>query len=223
MGTGASDNARRGHRDRIRPRRRLKEARSARVSWLDLEGLETRALMATIPAATPTGNLQNLSTMMGNIGGTSASMNSVQVAVDPQDSSKVVAVWVDNDPVMAAATVDTYFSVLEGAYSLDGGKFWLPLFSAPVNNPRLPIDTPLVDATTTVGLPYAYVLTPSLGFDNDNNFYILDEYQEAPTAAGSASGAVVLQKYGFSTTTPAVVNFTNNEQDPSPYPARRTT
>ena len=60
--------------------------------------------------------------------------------------------------------------------------------------------------------------SPSLGFDNDNNFYILDEYQDATTAAAAASGAVVLQKYDFSTTTPAVVNFTNNEQDPSPYP-----
>ena len=66
MGTGASDNARRGHRDRIRPRSRLRGARKAPVCRVDLEGLETRALMATIPAATPAGNLQNLSAMMGN-------------------------------------------------------------------------------------------------------------------------------------------------------------
>jgi hypothetical protein len=218
MGTGASGNSFRGHRDRIRPRRRLKEARSARVSWLDLEGLETRALMATIPAATPTGNLQDLSAMMGNLGGTGASINSEQVAVDPQDSSKVVAVWVDNDPTMAAATDDEFFTVLEAAYSLDGGKFWLPLFSEPTNTADLREDTPLLDATTTVGLPYAYVSGPSLGFDNDNNFYMLDEYQDAPTAAGSATGAVVLQKFDFSTTTPTITPFFNNEQDPSPYP-----
>ena len=160
--------------------------------------------MATIPAATATGNLQNLSAMMGNIGGTSASMNSVQVAVNPHDSSKLVAVWVDNDPVMTAATDNEFFTVLEGAYSLDGGQSWLPLFSAPVNTANLRIDTPLLDPTTTVGLPYAYVSTPSLGFDDQDNFYILDEYQDAPTAAGSASGALVLQKYDFSTTTPTV-------------------
>ena len=197
MGTGTSDNALRGHRDRIRPKSRLRGARKAPVCRVDLEGLETRALMATIPAATPIGNLQNLSALMSNIGGTTASMNSVQVAIDPHTSTKMVAVWVDNDPTMAAITNNAYITVLEGAYSLNGGQSWLPMFSEPTNTAGLPADTPLVEATTTVGLPYAYVSSPSVGFDNQDNFYILDEYQSASTAAASATGALVLQKFDF--------------------------
>ena len=172
--------------------------------------------MATIPAAAPTGNLQNLSAMMGNIGGTSASMNSVQVAVDPHNSSKIVAVWVDNDPVMDRGHCEHLLHRAGGglfarrrqvlaAVVLRAGQHGEP----PDRYAAGQRDDDRGDA------PYAYVSTPSLGFDYQDNFYILDEYQDAPTAAGSASGAVVLQKYDFSTTTPAVVPFFNNEQDPS--------
>ena len=57
--------------------------------------------------------------------------------------------------------------------------------------------------------------TPSLGFDDSDNFYILTEYQDAPTAAGSSTGAVVLQKFDFSAIHAGGGPFTNNEQDPT--------
>ncbi len=51
MRTGSSDILSRGHRGRIRLDARLKKARKSRTYRIDLEGLESRTLLATIPAA----------------------------------------------------------------------------------------------------------------------------------------------------------------------------
>ena len=60
---------------------------------------------------------------------------------------------------------------------------------------------------------------PSLGFDDSDNFYILTEYSTGAAAgAAPSSGALVLQKYDFSGSTPAAVAFTSNQQDPTLYP-----
>ena len=70
----------------------------------------------------------NISSMMGNVGGVNASQNSSVVAVDPLDPSKLVAVWIDNDPTMFADTDDEIASVVEAAYSTDAGangtRYW---------------------------------------------------------------------------------------------------
>ena len=55
MRMGAWDNQLQGHRGRIQPKVRLKEARKARARRVELEGLENRTLLATIPAATACG------------------------------------------------------------------------------------------------------------------------------------------------------------------------
>ena len=55
MRTGSSDILSRGHRGRNRLDARLKNSRKSRLLWMDLEGLESRTLLATIPAATATG------------------------------------------------------------------------------------------------------------------------------------------------------------------------
>ena len=43
------------------------------------------------------------------------------------------------------------------------------------------------------------------------------EYHNAVTAAASSSGAVALQKYSFTGSTPAAQAFTTNQQTPNPY------
>src|SRR5438874_2044300 len=98
MRTGASDSQGRGQRGRIRPDARPKKARQTRHRRTELEGLESRTLLATIPAATATGGPQNISSLFGNAGGLTTSESSVQVAVDPHNPQKLVAAWVDNDP-----------------------------------------------------------------------------------------------------------------------------
>ena len=104
MGTGASDNSLRGPRDRNRPKSRLRRTRKARAQRVELEGLETRTLLATIPAATyasaigavagspgAAGQLaNNISSAFGNVGGTNASQSNAVVAVDPLDPTKLV-------------------------------------------------------------------------------------------------------------------------------------
>ena len=107
--------------------------RRARLRLTELEGLESRTLLATIPAATAAGGPQNLSSLVGNVGGTGASQNSSTVAIDPTDPTKLVTVWIDNDPTMAAATDNEFQIVLEAAYSINGGQSWLPLLGEPVN------------------------------------------------------------------------------------------
>ena len=191
--------------------------------WVDPERLEIRALLATIPAATATAAPQNLSNMMDNIGGVNASMDSSSVSVDPLDPSKLVAVWQDNDPTMAAVTNGGEVVAVEAAYSVDGGQTWLTLFSEPTNVGGLPRQPSLLNpATSGPTVPYAYQTNPNLGFDDSGNFYILTDYNTGGAAgAVPSSGALVLQKYNFSGSTPAADQFTNNQQDPTLYPGRR--
>ena len=54
MRTGTSDILSQGHSGRLRLDARLRRARKPRNYRIDLEGLESRTLLATIPAATPT-------------------------------------------------------------------------------------------------------------------------------------------------------------------------
>ena len=103
MRTGTSDILSQGHSGRLRLNARLRRARKSRNYRIDLEGLESRTLLATIPAATPTTAAPtDISSLMGNVGGVNASESSSTVAVDPLDPSKLVAVWIDNDPTMFA-------------------------------------------------------------------------------------------------------------------------
>ena len=53
MRTGTSDILSQGHSGRLRLDARLRRARKSQNYRIDLEGLESRTLLATIPAATP--------------------------------------------------------------------------------------------------------------------------------------------------------------------------
>ena len=231
MRTGLSEILSQGHSSRRRLNSRLRRTRKSQYYSIDLEGLESRTLLATIPAATPTTAAPtNISTMMGNLGGVNASKSSSVVAVDPLDPSKLVAVWIDNDPTMFSATDGTWESVLEAAYSTDAGAQWNPLLVEPtttlnLNAPAYVADGTKVDpdllnpATSGFTVPYTYVSSPSLGFDDDGSFYILSEY----TDSTGGSGALVLQHFKFNLGAPTTVSFgatsqsPNNVQSPSPY------
>src|ERR1700735_4969546 len=106
MRKGTWDKQLQGHHGRNRSMTRLKGARKARPRLAELESLESRTLLATIPAPAPStaAGLQNLSNLVGNLGGSGASQSSAAVAIDPTDPTKMVTVWIDNDPAMAAAT-----------------------------------------------------------------------------------------------------------------------
>ena len=206
MRTGTSDILSQGHSGRPRLNARLRRARKSQYYRFDLEGLESRTLLATIPAATPTTSSPNqISSLMGNVGGVNASESSSEVAVDPLDPSKLVAVWIDNDPTMFADTDGTFESVLEAAYSTDAGVQWNALLAEPINGLGIP-NAPILynPATNDPIVPYTNVSSPSLGFDDSGNFYILSEY------TGGSSGALSLQKYKFTSSIPTTVDFATN-------------
>ena len=151
MRTGTSENLSQGHSGRLRLNARLRRARKPQNCLIGLEGLESRTLLATIPAATPTtATPTNISSLMGNAGGVNASQNSSVVAVDPLDPSKLVAVWIDNDPTMFADTDNEIASVVEAAYSTDGGAQWNALLAEPINGFGIPGDPIVYNPATRV-------------------------------------------------------------------------
>ena len=189
MRTGSSDIGFEGHRSRIHRDARLKKARKSRYRWIDLEGLEFRTLLATIPAVTATGapvQLTNLSNVT-----TDGDANSPAVAVDPYDSQKVFAVWgLDLSQITPEPTPTT--AIVEGAYSSDGGTNWN----------GIDVSDPILDAATidsTPPTPYTQVTSPSVGFDSQGNVYVL-----TLQTSGPADGALTLSKFNFSGATPQV-------------------
>lgn len=221
MRTGTSDIFSQGHSGRLRLNARLRRARKSQNYRMDLEGLESRTLLATIPAATPTTAAPTqISSMMGNAGGVNASQSSSLVAVDPLDPSKLVAVWIDNDPTMFADTVNTIESVLEAAYSTDGGQQWNALMAEPINGLGINSAPLLLNpATSGPTKPYSDVSSPSLGFDDSGNFYILSEY----TDSSGGSGALALNTSNSPARNPRRLISRRTTRAPVPMAARRRT
>jgi hypothetical protein len=93
MRTGASDVPSRGLRGQVRADARLKKTRKTRLrrAFLESEFLEPRTLLATIPAATPTGGVQSLTGLFDVT--TSGNANSPTVTIDPANPQTLVAVW----------------------------------------------------------------------------------------------------------------------------------
>ena len=163
------------HRGRNRLETRLARARKPQLYKIDLEGLESRTLLATIPAATATGAPINLSNLpIGDAGFEYAA--SPVVALNPYNSQHVIAAWVDDIPAFGISFVD-------GAYSVDGGASWTSLPSAITNS----VDFQAND--------------PSVGFDSQGNAYVLDLQHATVNPTDNpvpATGTLVLSKFTFS-------------------------
>ena len=179
MRTGASDVPSRGHRGRIRPDARLNKTRKSQLRrvLLESEFLEPRTLMATIPAASPTGSpifLTGFSDVT-----LSGQTNNPTVVINPYNSQQVVAVWGrDLSQVIPVLPDD---GRRRGAWSSDGGSSW--------NTFGLGVEG---DVSTYPNiLPYTQVTEPSVAFDSQGNFYVLDR-QHTGTASGDARSEQVL-------------------------------
>jgi hypothetical protein len=161
----------------------VKEGRKARLRWLELDSLESRTLLATIPAATATGAAINLS-LSQNFG----YADSPTVAINPYDSREAVAVWVVDVPAVT-------FSIVQGVYTIDGGADWNPL-PGTVANPS---------GIQQVLDGFAEVTDPSVGFDSQGNAYVLDSQHAAVATSPTGSpiptaGVMALSKFTFSGT-----------------------
>ena len=169
MRTGSSDILSRGHRGRNRLDARLKKGRKSRFCWFDLEGLESRTLLATtyrprrppVRAIDLSGNLSSISASTND-----GNANSPAVAIDPYDSQKLFAVW-GVDVVAVSPTVPydgrRRGSVLE-RWRDDLDESWPrgchPAARSSTVNSTSPPD-------------YTQVTDPSVAFDAKGDVYVL--------------------------------------------------
>src|SRR5262249_42623320 len=150
--------------------------------------LEDRIAPSTLPAPTVTGQV--------DITGSGSTINhtSPSVAVDPVDSQKLVSVWTPNPATS-----------LQAAYSNDGGKTWTTITAAA----QLQIDP--ATAGTSVTARYQQVVGTSVGFDRNQNFYILSEQATGQGTNAvvdmTKSGGLFLQKFSFGGNTPVSVTL----------------
>ena len=165
MRTGSSNVRSLGHRSRTRLNERLKNGRKARFRWLDLDGLESRTLLATIPAATATGAAMNLTGLSSVT--TNGNANSPAVVIDPYDSQKLFAVWsVDLSTLSPVPHHNARSS--RGPTRPTAGQAGTRLGS------RFAVRCSIV-ATINATPPTAYtqVTDPTVGFDGQDNVYVL--------------------------------------------------
>ena len=163
-----------------RPGNRSAKLRKTRLRQMALEALETRALMATIPGAVVTNQVD-----VSNSGG---NQSSPSIAVDPTNPLNVVSVWTRIDPNLAPGPT----VVTEGAYSTNGGS-WTRF------SPNSILTDPTSSATTPA--PYAQTTDATVDFDRNGNFYVLVSEHTASNGAGS----LVLNKFNLSSGTAAHV------------------
>ena len=221
MRTGSPNIAFQRHRDRSRLNTRLKKARSLRERRVELEGLESRTLMATTPAAAYNGALQQL-TGSTNVT-TGGNANNPTVAVDPFNSQHLFAVWgVDLSTITPTPPHTT--AVVRGAFSTDGGMSWLSVGG--IGFPEL--DPLTVNATPPTS--YTQVTSPSVAFDGAGHVYVL-----TMQSTGAADGAIVLNTFSFGSFSSSQQNVyqwvTNSDAattptlavDPGTFPSSVTT
>jgi subtilisin-like proprotein convertase family protein len=109
---------------------------------------------------------------------------SPQVVIDPLNPLKVVEVNTIGTPLAAGSTTPS----LAGLFSNDGGQTWHTL-----NLPLNLLDPNLNPPGTIPSVPFAFVSSPSITFDNTQSFYIVASEHDA----AFGSGAIVLEKYSF--------------------------
>jgi large repetitive protein len=187
MRTGSSDAVfeRRRGRSRLDRRLNLNHGRKARYRWIELEGLESRTLLATTPAPVYNGDLQDLTQLPTVTTGGNA--NSPAIAIDPANSNILFAVWgVDLSTITPTPPHTT--AIVEGAYSTDAGNEWSYLGQQ--------VAPALLDPLTINADPptaYTQVTDPTIGFDGKGDVYVL-----SLETTGATDGALVLTQWTLS-------------------------
>ena len=172
-------------------RRESRGAGSPRRTILDAMVLEARTLMATLPASVFSGT--SLITRSGT--GTSSTPS---IAIDQNNPQRLVAAWTLNDPTFAPGPTE----VVRVSFSSDGGTTW--------TNPTSPGGFIIDPSTGTSPVIFLQAFNASVGFDRNDNAYVLYEQSNVTAAtAAPANGALLLSKYDFSGSS-AVQTFANS-------------
>ncbi len=186
--------------------RSLLRLRKSKCRRLALESLEERTLLSTLPTTSATA-WANLNTAIGEsgTGGAGGGNNSSPtIVIDPNNSLDLAAVWVrttgtgSNRLGAYSSTGAQYTSVIEGAYSTDGGNSWNALTIAGLNQ----VD--LSQSQVGVRVGYNEITDPSIAFDGSHNLYL--SYSEHNNSF--SAGSIDLDKFTFNGGAPTQVTLT---------------
>src|SRR5262249_14837417 len=179
--------------------RNKKRGRRDPVHLPRVELLEDRTLMTTTPSPLPAA-LVTADSQRPLFDGTAfGAASTPMVVADPLDPQPLVAVAVTGTKVNAGN------SGVTGAYSTNGGRDWL--FFAPNPAQRLwdeVTGVPPSPGPNPAGFPtfaFTQANSPSVAFDRNHQFYVV--FTE--TNAAQTSGALVLDKFDFTGSSPAAV------------------
>jgi subtilisin-like proprotein convertase family protein len=162
-------------------------AKRSQIRRLTLEDLEARTLMATAPLPIVTGQASLSSNQASN----TSNDSSPSVAVDPVNPLKMVMVYTHHDPKNAQIFATPF--VAEAEFTVDGGKTWSPL-GLPINQ--------FDPSTSNPEVQYTQAFAQGVGIDQNQLLYIgVLENDSANT-----SGAVITEKFDFSSATPVQIN-----------------
>ena len=209
MRTVASEIGFRERRKQVGMGSRAAALRKARRRSLALESLETRVLLATLPAITPnpnapvpidlaqTGsapsggatNAADGSILATNGTGTIENESSPTIVIDPNNSQKLVTVYTTHVKVVTTTTT-TDTTTIEGAYSTNAGLSWTSFNVAPIKT---------VDPQSSTGAKFADITNATVAFDHNDNFYVVSQENNA----NDETGAVFLERYSFTGASPS--------------------
>ena len=172
--------------------RALKAARSRRASLrrrtiaATVEGLESRTLMAVLPAVTTSGTLAEIRT--GYSDGVTVNYSTPSILIDPSNPQKLVASW--QVAITGDANVDEF---VQAASSTDGGQTWSVFYtSTPHLDPTVAENPPTLRDTTDI----------TVAMDRNSTVYILSRNHNA----GNSLGYLDLDVYTFSGNTASQVS-----------------
>jgi subtilisin-like proprotein convertase family protein len=181
-------------------RRRPKKTR------LLVELLEDRTVMSALPPA-----VVSTASTIPVLSATGTNVQSVNpsVVIDPLNSNNLVEVHTTFHP-----NANPQFWSLEGNYSTDAGKDWIPFTVA---------EPELDPATFSPKIPFVQITDPSVSFDRNHHFYVVSVEQNNPATATTLSGAIVMQRFDATNMSPTslpVQDLTlgNPKTDPSIQP-----
>ena len=216
---------------RVRPKNgsRRGPIRSSQLRRLALEGLETRTLLATtqvnllpqsvLPAATVESNSQyDISTQSPinpnspNTSGGTENDSSPSIVVDQNNPLKMAATWTLIDPRRAPGPT----IVVAAAVSNDGGRTWTQDYlDSQFGFTQTLLGNGLIANPTTTNpvVSFAQADNASVGFDRNDNLYIL----RSEHSADNSVGALVLDKYNFSGSVPVLDTTNGDFQDKPVY------
>ena len=181
MRSEASEVRFRGGRQRPLAQARRGAARNSVLRRIALEALEPRTLLATSALPTPTVPTNPVDISNPNLANDGSNESSPSIAIDPNNPLDMVSVWTQLNPNLGAANPVR----VQAAVSTDGGQTWANQFTVG--------GTLLNPATTNPEVPFLQVTDASVGFDRNDNFYVLDSQH----TADNTTGALVLNSFSF--------------------------